>query len=281
METLNRKGKTMSETVSKVYGAIVNVMEEMSRIGISKDRKNQQQGYSFRGIDDIYNALGSVLAKHKLCILPRVRSHQTVERTNKSGGLLLYTTCDVDFDLISAEDGSRTEASTFGEAMDSADKSGNKSMSAAMKYACLMIFLIPTQADNDADAVTHEVNTQKPAAPPPASRAAPPPRTAPPPAAKKGAAPAPTDAEAKARTWVNKILALMEPIRTEEAMRELMDTATVKKNVAGLKANMPQLYDEIADGSRAMLERIGKASRRSPPEDYDDGFPVQSNPIGA
>ena len=143
-----------------VYKAINKVQEELSKIGISKDRRNTQgSGYNFRGIDDIYNALAPALSRHGLCILPRVLSRECVERTSKSGGALFYTTLDVEFDFVSADDGSKHTVKVMGEAMDSGDKSTNKAMSAAYKYACLQAFSIPTEGDNDADASTHEVKS--------------------------------------------------------------------------------------------------------------------------
>lgn len=144
-----------------VYKAINKVQEELSKIGISKDRRNTQgSGYNFRGIDDIYNALAPALSRHGLCILPRVLSRDCVERTSKSGGALFYTTLDVEFDFVAAEDGSKHTVRVIGEAMDSGDKSTNKAMSAAYKYACLQAFSIPTEGDNDADAQTHEVKSR-------------------------------------------------------------------------------------------------------------------------
>jgi len=141
----------------KVYQAIASVQGEMAREGISKDRRNGQQGYNFRGIDDVYNALAPLLAKHGLCVLPRCLSREQVERQTKNGGSLFYTTVDVEFDFVSAEDGSKHTIRVPGEAMDSADKSTNKAMSAAYKYAAMQAFCIPTEGDNDADATTHEV----------------------------------------------------------------------------------------------------------------------------
>ena len=154
----------------KVYKAICAVTEEMSERGISKGRKNQQQGYSFRGIDDVLNTLSPMLAKHMLCILPRVVAHDCVERTTAKGGAIFYTTMRIEFDLVSAEDGSKHTVSVVGEAMDSADKSSNKAQSAAYKYLALLVFCIPTEAspDTDADFSTHEV-AAKPAAPAQAS----------------------------------------------------------------------------------------------------------------
>jgi hypothetical protein len=141
----------------KVYAAIAAVTAEMSKFGISKDRRNQQQGYSFRGIDDVYNALSPMLAEHKLCILPRIMSRELVERQTAKGGALFYVTVEAEFDFVSAEDGSKHTIRTFGEAMDSADKATNKAMSAAYKYAAMQAFCIPTEGDNDADGTTHEI----------------------------------------------------------------------------------------------------------------------------
>ena len=142
----------------KVYKAINAVQAELSTVGITKDRRNMQgSGYNFRGIDDVYNTIAPLLSKHGLCILPRVLTRECVERVSQKGGALFYITVEVEFDFVSAEDGSKHTVKTFGEAMDSGDKATNKAMSAAYKYACFQAFSIPTEADNDADAHTHSV----------------------------------------------------------------------------------------------------------------------------
>jgi len=128
----------------------------MSKIGISKDSKNSSQGYMFRGIDAVYGALSPLLAKHGLCVLPRVVDRTVTEQPTKSGGIAFYTILKVEFDFVAAEDGSKHTVCTIGEAMDTGDKSSNKAMSAAYKYACFQAFCIPTEGDNDADAHTHE-----------------------------------------------------------------------------------------------------------------------------
>lgn len=138
----------------KVYEAINKVQADLAHTGITKDRKNAQQGYNFRGIDDVYNALSPLLAKHGLCILPRILARECQERQTQKGGVLFYVTVEAEFDFVCAEDGSKHVVRTFGEAMDSADKATNKAMSAAYKYAAFQAFAIPTEADNDADAHT-------------------------------------------------------------------------------------------------------------------------------
>ena len=141
----------------KVYEKIAAVTAELSRIGIAKDSKNTSQGYAFRGIDQIYGALSPLLAKHGLCILPRVRDREVIERVNKHGTALFYVTLTVEFDFVASEDGSKHTVVTVGEAMDSGDKASNKAMSAAYKYCALQTFCVPTEGDNDADSTTHEV----------------------------------------------------------------------------------------------------------------------------
>jgi hypothetical protein len=144
------------QQMTHVYQAIAAVTGRLAKTGISKNRKNQQQGYSFRGIDDVYNALSSEIAEARLCLLPRVTSREVTERTTKSGSALFYVVVGVDFDLVSAVDGSRHTVHVIGEAMDSADKATNKAMSAAYKYMAMQVFCIPTEGDNDADATTPE-----------------------------------------------------------------------------------------------------------------------------
>jgi hypothetical protein len=149
----------MGETPSGlgVYTAIVAVSAELAQVGIPKSRENKQQGYRFRGIDEVQNVLAPLLAKYSLVIIPRCMTRTSVERQTKNGGALFYATVEVQFDFVSALDNSIHTACTFGEAMDSGDKATNKAMSAAYKYAVFQTFCVPVEGDNDADATTHDV----------------------------------------------------------------------------------------------------------------------------
>ena len=146
-----------------VYKAINLVQADLCKHGIGKDSVNEGQRYMFRGIDAVYNAISPLLAKHGLCILPRMISRTCEKHTSAKGGILFYVNLDAEFDFVSVEDGSKHTVRTFGEAMDSGDKATNKAMSAAFKYAVVQTFAIPTEGDNDADATTHEVKAEKPA----------------------------------------------------------------------------------------------------------------------
>jgi hypothetical protein len=86
------------------------------------------------------------------------------ERTTRSGANMIYTVLTVKHTFY-APDGSSIEAVTVGEAMDSGDKSANKAMSAAMKYALIEVFSIPTEGDNDTENNSPEVAPKKQPAP--------------------------------------------------------------------------------------------------------------------
>ena len=143
---------------SKVYQAIADVSLALSRGGISKDRKNQSQGYSFRGIDDVLQALSGLLPTHGLVIMPRVISCTRQKETNAKGTTLFYVVADVEYDLVATVDGSKHTVRFIGEAMDSGDKATNKAMSAAYKYMALQTFCIPVEGVAiDSETETHTV----------------------------------------------------------------------------------------------------------------------------
>ena len=150
----------IEENKMKVYRAINEVQKELASSGISKQSENKFDGYKFRGIDAVYNAISPLLGKHGLCILPRMISRTCEERVSQKGGALFYVTVDAEFDFISSEDGSKHTVKVFGEAMDRGDKATNKAMSAAYKYAAFLSFAIPTEGDNDADTSSHEVKSK-------------------------------------------------------------------------------------------------------------------------
>lgn len=144
-----------AQTVPAVYRAIAAVSADLAKIGIRKTRKNEQQHYNFRGIDEVLNTLAPVLAAHGLVILPRVTSRDVTERTTKTGSVLFFVTVRVEFDFMAIADGSCHTIVTYGEAQDSGDKATNKAMSAAYKYAAFLAFCIPVEAmATDADATT-------------------------------------------------------------------------------------------------------------------------------
>lgn len=140
----------------QVYAAINAVQRDIAITGISKSNTTTGGAkFKFRGIDDVYNALSPIMARHNLIVAPRYSDRALVERKSSNGNSLFYITVTGHFDFISTLDGSKHTVTTFGEAMDSGDKGTNKAMAIAHKYALLQVFAIPTEGDNDPDSYTH------------------------------------------------------------------------------------------------------------------------------
>lgn len=146
-ETDAEQSELMAES-PMIYELMSKVMADIGFI--AKGRKNIQQGYAFRGIDDVFSALQPALIKHGVFYVPEVLRSDQIERETAKGGRLIYTTLLVAYTFY-APDGSSVHTVVVGEAMDSGDKSSNKAMSAALKYAVLQIFCVPTHETPDAD----------------------------------------------------------------------------------------------------------------------------------
>lgn len=142
--------------MGNIYQAITDIMSE--GYAITKDKRNQKQGYVYRGIDDVMNTFQPLLAAHHVFVVPEVLEQQRQERKTSNSNLL-YSILKMRYTFY-AEDGSSVSAVVVGEGMDSGDKASNKAMSVAMKYAMFQVFCIPTEEMQDPDA-----NTPEPSAP--------------------------------------------------------------------------------------------------------------------
>lgn len=150
----------MAET-PKIFSTINSVMSELG--AITKNKRNQQQGFSYRGVDDVMNALNPLMVKNKLFCVPKVLRNEREERQTSRGSNLLYSIVTMEYTLY-AEDGSSVSAVVIGEGMDSGDKATNKAMAIAYKYAMFQIFSIPTEETApDADRDTPEESAPEPA----------------------------------------------------------------------------------------------------------------------
>lgn len=216
---------TEQQTAPRVYAAISAVTASLARKGIGKNQHNRAQDYKFRGIDDLYNALGPALAEAGLMMLPTVEAREVVERTTKSGTTQFHCVLRVRYTLA-ATDGSTVDIVTYGESMDTSDKATNKAMSAAMKYAAIQVFAIPVVGTEDADHDSPEAVTK--AAPP-----------KPVPATKPEAAPASVTTEPMTPATKREIADLAKVLgwnadKTTEVVRELLKVE--KKDLTELQA---------------------------------------------
>jgi len=142
------------DSVPKVFKALVAINRDIEAIG--KNRRNQDQKYSFRGIDDIFNTLHELFAKHGVTSRPVVLQRQQGDRTTKSGSSMIHVALEVEFWLTDEDGATAIIGPTWGEALDTSDKSTNKAISFAMKYAMLQTFTIPTEDMAEGDRTTPE-----------------------------------------------------------------------------------------------------------------------------
>ena len=136
----------------KVHEAVAAVMADVRAVG--KGEKHGQ-GWSFRGVDAVVNAVGPACRKHGLVVLP-VQVDQSAELLSGSSGKTQRSvTVRVTYRLVGPEGDELTVASV-GEAMDHGDKATAKAMSVAWRTALLQAFMLPTD-EPDPDHDVYEV----------------------------------------------------------------------------------------------------------------------------
>lgn len=200
-----------------VYEAINAVAAELSEIGIAKRHRHEAGEYHYRSIEDVLNALAPLLAKHKLCVLPRM-----LEREGQScGASAQLVTVRAAFDLVSALDGSRHTIESFGEAIDEGDKGTAKAISAAYKSAMLQAFCIPVPQE-DADASCPRLNGI--------------------------ALPEPPEGW---ESWVGEVMDITKVCETAEAIDRL--TTVRRQMLAALQRSRPDLYASVGEAIAGRL----------------------------
>jgi len=142
-----------------VYKKIHKAVELLRVKGIEKNRtcKAGVGGtYGFRGIDDVYNALSSVLSEVGLLIIPRVVSVQSNMIPRDNGKFSEHAIIHTEFTLADPDDGSTHIGSAYGEAIDTSDKAFGKAQSYAYKAFIFQAFCVPTEGDNDTENHSHD-----------------------------------------------------------------------------------------------------------------------------
>lgn len=138
---------------SGIFSAMTKIMKSVNAIG--KNQKNAQQGFKFRGIDDLYNALHVIMADNGVFCTSEITGVTSESRTTARGNEMISRVVQVAYYFYHT-DGSWVTTEVIGEAMDSGDKSASKALSIAHKYALLQSFLIPVEDMEDPDRTSHE-----------------------------------------------------------------------------------------------------------------------------
>jgi len=146
-----------------IYKKMSNVMKAVK--AVSKDQKNESQGFKFRGIDQFVNALYPALTVEGVFMAPRCVNYtqelKDVTRGSGKAGVDKHVAIMMEYDFF-AEDGSKVTVGPIpAEGLDSGDKATNKALSAALKYALIQTFSVPTEDMAEADKESPEIGTAK------------------------------------------------------------------------------------------------------------------------
>ena len=144
----------MSETkVLPIAQALNEVMKEVG--AVKKNDRNASQGFNFRGIDAVVNAVSPALQKHGVIVVPSVEDYEyhSVE-IGKNRTVMGHVKVKVSYTFIGAG-GDAIKATVVGEAMDSGDKATAKAMSVAFRTALLQTLSLPTD-EPDPDSQSYE-----------------------------------------------------------------------------------------------------------------------------
>lgn len=148
-----------------IFQKMSKVMSDIGFVG--KDQKNQAQGFKFRGIDQFVNALYPALIKHGVFMTPECTSEnheiREVVRGNGKAGADKHVTIMMKYHFYAEDGSSVTVGPVPAEGLDSGDKATNKALSAALKYALIQTFSVPTEDMAEADLDSPEILTTKPA----------------------------------------------------------------------------------------------------------------------
>lgn len=208
-----------------VYQAVNFVTAELATSGIAKSRRNEDGDYAYRGIEDVLKALAPLLAKNKLCVLPRVLERNAIAQVGRGAGQLVVLR--VAFDLVSAIDGSRHVVESFGEALDDSDKGTAKAMSSAFKVAMLQVFCIPVPQD-DTDAFDRRLNGR----------------------ASHGVAEPAEGWE----SWSSEVIDITRSCESTEAIDRLL--ARRRITLSALQKSRPELYTKTGEAIAARLAEL-------------------------
>lgn len=151
--TQNANAPEATTPTETVWQTIMAVMREVRAVG--KDGHNKQQGFSFRGIDGVMNAVGPAMRNHGLMIMPEEVEREMTRGQSKTGGVLTSVHLMVTYRLTNSH-GDSCKTRVPAEAFDSSDKATAKAMSVALRTALLQVLALPTQ-DRDPDEDYHEL----------------------------------------------------------------------------------------------------------------------------
>ncbi|WP_408895903.1 ERF family protein [Nocardioides sp. R1-1] len=135
-----------------VQQAWANVMADVQALGKNQRVDSGPARFNFRGVDDVMNAVGPVLRKHGVSVVPTAVTHSPETVTTRSGAVMRNVTVFVTYS-INGPAGDSMPGAAAGEAADSGDKATPKAMSVAFRTFLLEALCLPT---DEPDPDTHQ-----------------------------------------------------------------------------------------------------------------------------
>lgn len=218
-----------------VYQAINAIASDLAEAGIAKKHRNEQADYQYRSIDDVLNALAPLLAKHRLCVLPRILEREGASAHNVEP--MTHVAIRAAFDLVSSLDGSTHTVESYGEALDVSDKATAKAISAAYKSAMLQTFCIPVPQE-DADSHSPRLGRHLLFAEPPEGW----------------------------ESWSREVIDIAQSCQSTDAVERLQ--ASRRQMLAALQRARPELYASVG---KAITDKVNELRPVEPDEQSSAG----------
>lgn len=150
---------TTEQPTPLIFSKMVAIMQSIGTIG--KAQKNTFHNYQYRGIDDIYNALGPIMSEAGVFMTSDILDHTTQTLVNAKGEQYQDHAIVIEYTFW-ATDGSHISTVVVGEGADKGDKAVYKALAGAHKYALLQTFIVPTADVKDAEANSPDLTGDKP-----------------------------------------------------------------------------------------------------------------------
>lgn len=140
--------------------AVQSIAAVLAKVGaVGKNDRNQAQGFNYRGVDAVVNAVHPVLSEVGGFILPRMVSQEVEHATTAKGAAMTVVRLVTEYAWYGTDDGEPVVGRVSAEAFDTADKATAKAWSVAYRTFLLQTLNLPT---NDPDPDDSYIERGKP-----------------------------------------------------------------------------------------------------------------------
>lgn len=144
--------------------AAQSIAAVLAKVGaVGKGSRNQQQGFNYRGVDAVVNAVHPVLSEVGGFIVPRMVSQEVEHATTAKGSPMTVVRLVTEYAWYGTDDGDPVVGRVSAEAFDTADKATAKAWSVAYRTFLLQTLNLPTDDPDPDDSYIERGKPQEPA----------------------------------------------------------------------------------------------------------------------